>query len=71
VIVVKPVPAKDEFTPFPPLEFELGPAVPPAPTVIVYVVKNDNVIADSADAPPPDVPAEVLKPPAPPPPARL
>ena len=28
----------------------------------------DNVIFDSAEAPPPDVPADVLNPPAPPPP---
>jgi hypothetical protein len=42
--------------------------VPPAPTVIEYVLSVLNVSFASAEAPPPDVPADVLKPPAPPPP---
>jgi hypothetical protein len=56
------VPDKDELLPF-----VCDP--PPAPTVTAYEARVDNVIALSAEAPPPDVPADVLNPPAPPPPA--
>jgi hypothetical protein len=47
VTVVKPVPEITELAPFVPLEFAaLFPAVPPAPTVILYVFNVDNVNVD-------------------------
>jgi hypothetical protein len=36
------------------------PLAPPAPTIIVYEVPGVTVIDDSADAPPPLVPTDVL-----------
>jgi hypothetical protein len=60
---------KIELEPEAPLEDvpDVAPA-PPAPTVTLYATLVDKESIDSADAPPPEVPADVLKPPAPPPP---
>jgi hypothetical protein len=50
-----------ELEPAPPLvRGVVVPAVPPPPTVTVYAVLVVRLKADSADAPPPEVPTEVL-----------
>jgi hypothetical protein len=67
VIVVKPVPLITELFPLPPaLVPEYVPAIPPAPTVTVYVVRVDNVAVAANKPPAPPPPPEAAPPPAPP-----
>jgi hypothetical protein len=51
---------KTEFEPLEPLSVAPATPLPPPPTVTVYEVPRAIVNLDSADAPPPEVPAEVL-----------